>query len=150
MDFSRALMVAGRENIKVETLLRLAQNELHNFQGEQKVRLAEAILSNSDVIGDDTEVEYAVMQELFVKGGIESFSTDDIIYILPNIIHCGEEDLFIKYMKMRDDFEESEWYTLCERYSLLEIELSPEYGRKPKLLSEKWNPYVFFENKDEE
>ena len=150
MDFSVALMIASRKNVKVETLLRLAQNELHYFQGEQKVRLAEAILSNEEVLGDDTEVEYAVMQELFVKGGIEAFSTDNIIYILPNIIHCGEEELFIKYMKLRDDFEEPNWCDLYEKYSLLELELCHEYGREPKLLGEKIDPYVFFEKGDEE
>ena len=150
MDFITALMNATRDDTTIEMLLQLAQNELHNFQGEQKVELTEAILSNDEVLGDDTEVEYAVMQELFVKGGIEAFSTDNIIYILPNIIHCKEEELFLKYMKLREDFEESDWYEIYEKYCFLETELCPEYGREPKLLGPKSDPYVSFENKDEE
>ena len=147
LKYSTALAVANRHDVKISTLIRFAQEVLPTFQGRQKVRLAIAIFENQYINNrSSAQLETIIIRELFEENGAESLTVDELLFILPNIIHSGHEEIFVKYIKEhKQDFSSYDYEYICERYTLLEADSAYVNDTIPKHISEKWANYVFFE-----
>ncbi len=147
MKYNIAVSIASRGNVRLNTLVKLAHDELELLSGSKRFKLAYSILCNPINRHDDNNcIGTAVMEELFDRKLAEDFSADELILLIQFVIHCRYEEKFLEFLKEQETYmNEDEYNSICEKYSLLESDYAYEFGVKPVFPSEYWEYYAFFE-----
>ena len=131
----KAMKVLENPEASFAELMTIAEN-LHHQRIKDRKMIIEKLLSHP-ANKYTSMIERMVVCQLISRGMMNKLKFDEIIALIPHVVHGGSQEEFIWFMK-RHLIKKSEWYKIVNAYNEAETRQSCVLGYWPKLIDDQF------------